>query len=223
MYSVILLAALTAGVNTPACHFGHGLCSAGYGGYGYAGCWGCYGCSCYGCYGCSGCYGFSTCWGSYGPYGCHGCYGGYGGYGCAGCYGGFASNGGMCGGWPPAYYNAPTDTRGTPSTTETGLMRTQVKKDNGNSRAKLTVEVPEDAKLYIDDQLMKTTSSRRVFNTPPLEPGQAYYYIVRVEFVRDGKTQSEEKRVIVRPGEDVVTSFAEPARPSTVTVDAGKR
>jgi uncharacterized protein (TIGR03000 family) len=75
--------------------------------------------------------------------------------------------------------------------------------------AKLVVEVPADAKLFIDDQPMKTTAERRSFNTPVLQPGQAYYYEVRAEVVRDGKSYSETKRVIVRAGETARTSFPE--------------
>jgi uncharacterized protein (TIGR03000 family) len=56
---------------------------------------------------------------------------------------------------------------------------------------------------------MKTESNRRTFRTPQLEKGQAFYYMLRVEVVRDGKTQSETKRVIVRAGEEVRASFPE--------------
>jgi uncharacterized protein (TIGR03000 family) len=74
-------------------------------------------------------------------------------------------------------------------------------------KAKLVVEVPADAKLYIDDQLMKSTASVRSFSTPELEAGQAYYYIVRVESIRDGKTYEETKSIVVRAGENVRASF----------------
>jgi uncharacterized protein (TIGR03000 family) len=77
------------------------------------------------------------------------------------------------------------------------------------SKAKLLVELPQYAKLYIDDQLMKTTSGKRSFNTPALEHGQQYYYIVRAEVVLDGKTYTETKRVLLRAGEEVHASFAE--------------
>jgi uncharacterized protein (TIGR03000 family) len=87
------------------------------------------------------------------------------------------------------------------------------------SRAKLVVEVPTDAKLYIDDQLMKTTAARRVFNTPNLEPGQAYYYEVRAEVVRDGKTHSVTKRVIVRSGEEIRAQFPDLESVTTVKAD----
>ena len=70
MYSVVLMAALTTGVDLP--DFG---CRGG----------------CYGGrrHGCCGCYGGG--WG----YGCCGCYGGGWGYGCMGCYGGYGYGGGV--------------------------------------------------------------------------------------------------------------------------------
>jgi uncharacterized protein (TIGR03000 family) len=75
--------------------------------------------------------------------------------------------------------------------------------------AQLLVELPADAKLYIDDQLMKTPSGKRTFNTPTLDLGQAYYYMVRAEVVRDGKTYSETKRVIIRIGATAQALFPE--------------
>jgi uncharacterized protein (TIGR03000 family) len=89
------------------------------------------------------------------------------------------------------------------------------------TRARLVVEVPAEAKLYIDDQPMKTASPRRVFSTPALEPGQAYYYMVRVEVERDGKVQSETRRVIVRAGEEVRADFSRVNESPTVTAAAG--
>jgi uncharacterized protein (TIGR03000 family) len=71
----------------------------------------------------------------------------------------------------------------------------------------LIVELPADAKLYVDDRLMKTTSERRVFNSPPLEAGQTYYYILRAEVVREGQTLSDTKRVLVHAGQMIQASF----------------
>jgi uncharacterized protein (TIGR03000 family) len=81
------------------------------------------------------------------------------------------------------------------------------------TRARLLVQVPADAKLYIDGRLMKSTSGSRTYSTPALEPGQLYYYELRAEMVRDGKVVSEAKRVIVRAGQDSRAIFAEPTIP----------
>jgi uncharacterized protein (TIGR03000 family) len=75
--------------------------------------------------------------------------------------------------------------------------------------AKLLVELPESAKFFVDDQPMKAGAGTRTFNTPTLAPGQTYYYILRAEVERDGKTHQETKRVLVKAGETVQASFPE--------------
>jgi uncharacterized protein (TIGR03000 family) len=87
-------------------------------------------------------------------------------------------------------------------------------------RAKVIVNLPEDAKLYIDGRLMKTASAHRVFSTPTLEPGQLYYYELRAEVSRDGKTVSQEKRVIVAAGQQVEAAFNNIGSTATAKADA---
>jgi uncharacterized protein (TIGR03000 family) len=77
----------------------------------------------------------------------------------------------------------------------------------------LIVELPADAKLYIDNKLMQSTAARRVFATPRLEPGRKYYYVLRAEVVRDGKPLSDTKQVIFQAGDEVRESFAKLALP----------
>jgi uncharacterized protein (TIGR03000 family) len=102
------------------------------------------------------------------------------------------------------------------------------KKTALDTPAKLVVELPADAKLYVDDHLMKTSAARRAFNTPGLAQGQTYYYILRAEMEIDGKTVSETKRVLVRAGEEVKATFSELAATATkkketvATADAGR-
>jgi uncharacterized protein (TIGR03000 family) len=75
--------------------------------------------------------------------------------------------------------------------------------------AKLIIDVPENAKVFVDDQPLQSPAGKRSFNTPPLQRGVAYYYIFRAEVVVDGKTESESKRVIVRAGETAQLAFSE--------------
>jgi uncharacterized protein (TIGR03000 family) len=205
MYSMVLMAALTTGSATPDWHCHRGGCCGCYGGC--YGCWGgCYG-GCYGCFG--GCYG--GCWG--------GCYGGWGG--CYGCWGGYSSWG--CCGCMGTYYGAPTypgsivpsggmmapggAMPGAPAGEQLGEPKKNGKSTMAPSKAKLIVELPADAQLYIDDLPMKNASGTRAFSTPTLDPGQAYYYMVRAEVMRDGKPVSETRRVIVRAGQTVRADF----------------
>jgi uncharacterized protein (TIGR03000 family) len=201
MYSVVLMAALTTGGSAPDCHWKLGChgCNSCYGCYG---CLGCAGCSCgsgyWGCncnYSCWGCYGYSS-WGQWG--GCTGCYGCHGCYSCFGCTG--------CAGYSPGTPVAPVvaPPEKAPPPKKDGKEEAMVP-----GKAKLIIDVPEDAKLYIDDQLMKTTAGKRSFNTPALDRGQTYYYIVRAEVVIDGKSYTESKRVLVRAGDEARASFPE--------------
>jgi uncharacterized protein (TIGR03000 family) len=73
--------------------------------------------------------------------------------------------------------------------------------------ARLTVELPEDAQLYVDGNLTKGTGITRNFHTPDLSNGSTYYYDLKAVVVVEGKTISEEKRVLVRSGEAVNDSF----------------
>src|SRR5262249_58329055 len=75
------------------------------------------------------------------------------------------------------------------------------------TRAKLVVEPPADAKLFIDDMPVKATAGVRTFDTPALEPGRPYYYMVRIERMRDGQPVSETRRIIVRAGQVARADF----------------
>lgn len=247
MYSMVMLAALTSGSAAPdwghrGCHGGWGGCYSGcyggcYGGWGgcygggYGGCW----CSGYGCYqggswGCAGgCARIASAWA--GCYDCTGwnCGGAYGGwscysttsYQCHGCYGGWTCVGGY---QVSPYHQTPVypPARAPAAGGKEELIPPPVKdKKDGeqvSSRGRLVVQLPADAKLYIDNQPMKTQADRRIFNTPPLLPGQTYYYDLRAEVVRDGRARSETQRVLIRAGQE--TSAAFPNLGATVTATA---
>jgi uncharacterized protein (TIGR03000 family) len=214
MYSVVLMAALTTGGTTPDWGWRNNGCNGGC----YGGCQGIgwrrsHGCSggCYGCYG--GCYG--SCYG--------GCYGGavmsYSA--CYGCYGGtmWSCHGGCYGSYSPYHVmpRVPAETVPLPDEKKKKENGEKKKEESVGSRATLVVEVPADAKLFIDDQPMKASAAKRTFQTPPLQPGQLYYYMVRVEVTRDGQSKSETQRVIIRPGEQARAAFPNLEIPTTAT------
>ncbi len=206
MYSIVLLAAMTTATESPDCWFhGHSSCCGG--------CCGTYGGCCGTCYGgcCGSCYG-SSCWGSscYGSYSsCYGCYGGYGySYSCHGCYG----CGGCYGSCVGSYYMVAPPTMPVAPPKE-GVKDPKDKESMVPAKAKLTVQLPADAKLYIDDQPIQMSSTVRQFNTPELQPGQTYYYMVRVEVVSDKTPQTVTRRVLIRPGEDVTADFSDMKAP----------
>ena len=81
--------------------------------------------------------------------------------------------------------------------------------------AGLVVELPADAKLWLNGTLMKTNSGRRVFAVPALAPGRAYYYDVRAEIVRGGQAHVQTRRVLLYPGYESREVFEDLAPPMT--------
>lgn len=73
--------------------------------------------------------------------------------------------------------------------------------------ARLTVELPAAAKLYVDGELVKGESANRNFHTPDLPGGKTFYYDLKAEVEVNGKTVTEEKRVLVKAGDAVSESF----------------
>jgi uncharacterized protein (TIGR03000 family) len=92
-----------------------------------------------------------------------------------------------------------------------------------DTRAAIVVTLPSDAKVYIDGNLMKSTSTERIFTSPTLEPGEAYYYTLRVVAVKDGKEVEAIRRVSVRAGEtsriSLETAFDRPRSSDRTIVD----
>lgn len=172
----------------------------------------CNGCSGYSCYG-SSCHGggYSAGWGScygsgYGS-GCWGsCYGSGIGSGCwgsgygAGCTGGTACYGASVGPtWIDPIPAAPVIT--APAAPATGGTSSQ-------APARLTVELPTTAKLFVDGAQVAGAGTTRLFHTPDLPAGGTFFYDLRAEVEVNGTVQTEEKRVVVRAGETVAASFA---------------
>jgi uncharacterized protein (TIGR03000 family) len=180
-------------------HGCHG-CNGCNGCNGWGGChggWGWRGCHGWGGGGCCGCYG-----GGYG--GCHGCYGGYGG-GYGGCFG-MVSYTGCIGGCHSNYAPVP---QGSPAPRKPPekIMKPADKESAAPKEAKLIVDLPADAKLFIDDQPMQVTNQHPVFVTPGLQTGKTYYYDVRAEIMREGKPVSDTKRVVFHAGDELRESF----------------
>jgi uncharacterized protein (TIGR03000 family) len=199
------MAALTTGGQAPG--FGHNhhgwggpycgayagvSCGGGWGGYvapGFYQGWG-WG---YDCYGCNGGYG---CWGWHG-------YPGYGDFG----YGGFAH-----GTYAPVVPFAGTASAASP------VVNTAQATTPATERATLFINVPADARLTVDGAPTNQQSARRVFNSPPLQPGKDYYYELKAEVTRDGHAYAKTQRVTVRAGRELVVTLDVP----TETVSAGR-
>jgi uncharacterized protein (TIGR03000 family) len=217
MYSVVLMAALTTGVDLPdfgrrgGCHGCRGGCYGGCwgGGYGY-GCMGCYGGSGMGYGGCMGCYGGS----GMGYGGCMGCYGGSGmGYGgCMGCYGGCYGGYGYGGGMGIAGGVITGGTTVQPAGERAPAPKQQKREESSLAApATIVVDLPADAKLLIDNEATTSTGMSRVFQSPTLNPGKEYQYTLTAEVVRAGKPVKAEKIITVKAGQTTPVSLTLPA------------
>lgn len=96
----------------------------------------------------------------------------------------------------------------------------QTPSSTGNETARVTVRLPAAARLYVDGVLCPLASDTRTFDTPPLRPGRDYAYILKAEVVRDGKTLSNSKRVLVRSGETTSVDFGDMRTPDSEPVAA---
>ncbi len=221
MYSLVLMATMTASAPEIP-QFGIRVRLA-------AGCFGCVG-SCYGYVvgaSCAGCFGFS----------CYGCVGGCVGF-YRPAFGVFwprwrpwvwgvfrpgpvwlVSEVPVAGGptqvaaggdvWGAQYYPTgkppfvPLSPQPEPKTPETN------KELKGTSR--LILEVPANAKVFVDGQETKSTSSVRQFHTPQLEDNQNYFYDVKVIVAAGDNPPIElNRRVYVRANQIIRERFEVP-------------
>jgi uncharacterized protein (TIGR03000 family) len=83
----------------------------------------------------------------------------------------------------------------------------------GETPATIRVQLPADAALTIDGGPTQSASAFRYFVTPPLASGKDFYYTLRAEFVRGGKTLTVERRITVRAGQETSVSLNLPNAP----------
>jgi uncharacterized protein (TIGR03000 family) len=75
--------------------------------------------------------------------------------------------------------------------------------------ARVTLVMPADARLFIDDMAFPLNPGQRAFDTPRLDAGQTYSYTLRAEVVRDGEKQTETQRINVEAGKNLTVEFKE--------------
>lgn len=89
------------------------------------------------------------------------------------------------------------------------------KQASGADSARILVQLPPEARLFVDDEPTRSTSARRTLVTPTLLPGLTYSYSLRIEVNRNGKTQTEVKRVNLTAGQTAEVFFPD-------TVETGR-
>lgn len=71
----------------------------------------------------------------------------------------------------------------------------------------LIVEVPAEAKIYVNDRLTSTPGAVREYVSRNLVRGYNYTYEVRAEMEVDGQTVSETKKIDLRAGQNLKLAF----------------
>jgi uncharacterized protein (TIGR03000 family) len=159
-----------------------------------------------------------------------GCAGGMG----AGCGGGIGySGGGNSGGYGFGGYTGcgGYSGRGPVSTTagfsfpaRTEALRPVVKQpEQLPDSILLRVDVPADAKVFINDRPTTSTGARRVYASTGLKSAGIYPYRVRAEFVSDGKPVSLEKSVPLTAGKSASVTFEAPTELHVADLAPGAR
>jgi len=79
----------------------------------------------------------------------------------------------------------------------------------------LSVKVPQPAaEVFVNGKRTAQTGTDRIFESPPLEAGETYKYVVTVRWVERGQIIEMEKQVSGTPGEVVRVDFAAPVVPT---------
>jgi uncharacterized protein (TIGR03000 family) len=162
--------------------------------------------------------------GSSGGWGSSGGYSGgsSGGYGSSGGWGG-GSSGGSSGGatyYSPDMQMMPVDPSlappaaapyvpGAPAAPLPGEAAPATPRSTSNTRVDglLAVNVPDDAKIYVNGQATSSTGASRQYISRDLQPGFNYTYEVRAEVTRDGRTVEQVKKIDLRAGETANLAF----------------
>ena len=122
-------------------------------------------------------------------------------YTASSCYGGCGSAAsGTC--TTPYYVPLPT----TPPKKDGKMSMTTP------AAALVVVNLPADARLFVDGEATTSKSETRVFITPELQPGKGFSYTMTAEVMRNGKPVSVEEKVSVRAGETTQVSFKLPTQ-----------
>ncbi len=77
----------------------------------------------------------------------------------------------------------------------------------GSQVALLSVNVPAEAKIFVNGNATTSTGTQRQYVSRGLEAGNRYAYEVKAEIVRDGQTITETKNVTLGPGEQASLAF----------------
>ncbi len=81
--------------------------------------------------------------------------------------------------------------------------------------ALITLDVPRDARLFVDGKAFTLLANQRTFTTPALEQGKKQYYELKAQVVRGGEVRTETHKVYVETGKHLRVEFKELAEVRT--------
>lgn len=84
-------------------------------------------------------------------------------------------------------------------------------------RAYLTVNAPEDARVFVNGRATTTAGANRTYVSAGLASGRRYRYEVRAEVLRDGQTLHQTKYAELQVGSTAMLDFEFPADRSVET------
>ena len=103
--------------------------------------------------------------------------------------------------WPQAAIAHPTPAPFTtpfPAATDPNCLR-------------IAIRVPESAAIvWIDKKETKQTGAERMFESPPLKPGEKYKYDLIAQWTENGESRAESRTVTGTAGETLVVDFSLP-------------
>jgi uncharacterized protein (TIGR03000 family) len=161
--------------------------------------------------------------GSSGGSGSNGSHGSYGGYGSTGGYSspvGYGSSGGFSSSYRGASIGAMTMRSSSVVVRPTSkLMSMAAPSTTIGLPIQLTVEVPSEAKVFVNDRPTTSLGVTREFTSRNLEQGIQYEFRVRAEMMnKDGQWVSETQQTSMRAGDSEALRFTFPDEPQLLVV-----
>lgn len=81
------------------------------------------------------------------------------------------------------------------------------------------IQLPKDARLYVQDVFCPLTGELRTFDTPPLQPGRRYAYMLTVEITHKGETVRVKRQIVVEADRTSSVDFGDR---NAILIEAGK-
>src|SRR5262249_61531864 len=117
--------------------------------------------------------------------------------GCYGCYGGSYAAA------PVVVVPATVAPPATPPAEKKKDKEVAVRRDGPPAPARVTITIPEGSRLLVNDVPVQVTPAARTFETPPLEPGREYHYVLTADVMRDGRMVRDVQTIDVAAGRQV--------------------